>query len=123
MDESLEKVFDRANKASGVVIAKAKSIGGLPFTVFTKLYNSCIIPILGYTAHIWAFKPSSFATKIQNGALRFFFGLGKAAPIAALLGDSGWYPIEMQLQFILLKYWYHLCSLGADRIPRKVFGN
>ena len=30
MDESLEKVFDRANKASGVVIAKAKSIGGLP---------------------------------------------------------------------------------------------
>ena len=27
----------------------------------------------------------------------------------------------MQLQFILLKYWYHLCSLEADRIPRKVF--
>ena len=78
MDESSEQVFDRANKALGVVIAKAKSIGGLPFTVFTKLYNTCIIPILGYTAHIWAFKPSSFATKIQNGALRFFFGLGKA---------------------------------------------
>ena len=58
VDESLEKVFDRANKASGVVIAKAKSIGGLPFTVFTKLYNTCIIPIVGYTAHIYHCKNS-----------------------------------------------------------------
>lgn len=28
--------------------------------------------------------------QIQFNALRFFFGQGKASPIAAHLGDSGW---------------------------------
>ena len=28
--------------------------------------------------------------QIQNNVLRFFFGLGKTAPIAPLIGDSGW---------------------------------
>ena len=60
-------------------------------------------------------------TKIQNSALRFFFGLGKNTPIAALMGDTGWPPIFLHLQYSLLKYWYHIGNLDVDRIPKKIY--
>ena len=120
MNESIHKVFDRANKALGVIIAKSKELGGFPFTVFTKLYEVSTLSVFNYTAHIWSFNRSvpTLPKKIQN---RFFFGLGKAAPIAALLGDSGWPPIEIYLQFKLLKYWFRLGNMSMDRIPKMVY--
>ena len=116
----MHKVFDRANKALGVIIAKSKELGGLPFTVFTKLYEVSILSVFNYTAHIWSFNRSvpTLPKKIQNNSLRFFFGLGKTAPIAALLGDSGWPQIEIYLQFTLLKYWFRLGNMSMDRIPK-----
>ena len=59
--------------------------------------------------------------KIQNNALRFFFGLGTAAPLAALLGDSGWPPIQLHLQFTMLKYWFRVCSMSSERVPKQAF--
>ena len=119
--DSLQKVFNRANQALGLIIAKSKAIGGFPFAVFSKLYDVSVISIFSYIAHLWAFTSSPLAVKVQNNALRFFFGLGKAAPTAALLGDSGWPPIQLQLQFVLLKYWYKVSSMDNERLPKKIF--
>ena len=121
MEESIRKVYDKANRALGVIIAKAKELGGLPFSVFTKLYDVSVLSIFSYIAHIWAFNSSHLPNKIQNNSLRYFFGLGKTAPIAAFLGDSGWSPIDLHLQHIVLKYWHRLGSMPLDRIPKKVF--
>ena len=52
MEESIRKVYDKANRALGVIIAKAKELGGLPFSVFTKLYNVSVLSIFSYIAHI-----------------------------------------------------------------------
>ena len=92
-------------------------------SVFTKLYEVSILSVFNYTAHIWSFNRSvlTLPKKIQNNSLRFFFGLGKAAPIAALLGDSGWPPIEIYLQFTLITWWFHLGNMSMDRIPKVVY--
>ncbi len=42
-----------AQRALGVLVAKHKSQGGLPFRVFTKLYDSLAQPILDYGDAIW----------------------------------------------------------------------
>ena len=88
--------------------------------MFAKLYEVSILSVFNYTAHIWSFNRSvlTLPKKIQNNSLRFFFGLGKAAPIAALLGDS---PIEIYLQFTLIKWWFHLGNMSIDRIPKVVY--
>jgi len=49
--------------------------------------------------------------KSKNNALIYFFGLGAATPLAALLGDSGWPAIQLHLQFTMLKYWFRVCSM------------
>ena len=80
--------------------------------------NASVIAICNYSAHIWAYRKKLQLTKLQNSALRFFFGLGNAAPLAALEGDSGWPPIQLQLQFTLVKYWFRLCSMPTGRLPK-----
>ena len=74
-----------------------------------------------HTLHIfWAHRKRQPLEKIQNNAPRFFFGLGTATPLAALLGDSGWPPIQLHLQFTILKYWFRVCSMPLERVPKQV---
>ena len=120
-DESIQRVYDSANRALGVLIAKAKTAHGFPLSVFSRLFDACVTPICTYSAHIWAHRKKQPLEKIQNNALRFFFGLGTAAPLAALLGDSGWPPIQLHLQFTMLKYWFRVCSMSSERVPKQAF--
>ena len=38
-------VSQSASRASGLIIAKCKSVGGVPFEVFTKLYETIAWPV------------------------------------------------------------------------------
>ena len=64
-------------------MAKAKAVEGLPFT---KLYKPSVLNICNYSSHVWVYRKQVPLTKIQNGTLRFFFGIRTAVPIAALVG-------------------------------------
>lgn len=46
-------VAQSAGRALGLLIAKYKSFGGLPYEVYTKLYNSCVVPVISYASSVW----------------------------------------------------------------------
>jgi len=46
-------VAQSANRALGLLIAKCKIMGGLPYDAFTKLYDSVVWPIINYGAPVW----------------------------------------------------------------------
>ena len=113
--------MDSTNRALSLLIAKTKSNGGFPLAIFSRIFDATVTPIIEFSAHLWAFKERPKINQIQYNALRFFFGLGKASPIAALIGDSGWVPLQMRLEYTVLKYWYRVCNLPLERLPNKVF--
>ncbi len=78
-------VSQSAGRALGLLIAKYKTIGGMPYDVYTKLYDSLIRPIISYGAVVWGAKRFSCINAIQNRAMRFFLGTGKYTPTAAVL--------------------------------------
>ena len=78
--ESTQKVYDHANRALGVLIAKSKAAGGLPMKVFSHLFDTLVLSRIEYTAGIWACRSFPLLNQIQHNALRFFFGLGKTDP-------------------------------------------
>lgn len=41
-----------ANRALGILIAKSKAFGGLPYDSFTKLYNASVVPIITYASSV-----------------------------------------------------------------------
>ena len=46
-------VAQSAGRALGLLIAKFKSLGGMPFDVYSKLYDSLVWPVIAYGAALW----------------------------------------------------------------------
>ena len=45
-DESIQRVYNSANRALGVLITKAKTANGFPLSVFSRLFDACVTHIL-----------------------------------------------------------------------------
>ncbi|KAL5006619.1 hypothetical protein ScPMuIL_015425 [Solemya velum] len=71
-----------ASRALGLVIAKSRTFGDLPYQTFTKLYDSLVWPVIGYGAAIWGTTSHPCIEAVQNRALRFFMGVGRYTPSA-----------------------------------------
>ena len=82
-----------AGRALGIVIAKYKSFGGLPFSSYSKLYESIVWSTIRYGTVVWGTKQFSCINALQSRATRFFLGVGKYSPNAGVLGDTGWEPV------------------------------
>ena len=93
--KSVENTAISANKAASYLIAKARSSGAFVYTVCNHLYNTLVLPIIEYSSFFWGLKSFDHISKIQNNLMRNFLGVGRNAPIAALLGEMGWLPIAV----------------------------
>ncbi|XP_046580945.1 NPC intracellular cholesterol transporter 1-like [Haliotis rubra] len=79
-------VASSAGRALGLPISKFKSMGGMHYTTYRKLFDAMV------GAAIWATSNSTYATTIQNRAMKFYMEVRKSTPNAAVTGDMGWTP-------------------------------
>ena len=49
-------VAQSAGRALGLLIAKSKCMGGMPYDVYDKLYDTLVWPVISYGASIWGTK-------------------------------------------------------------------
>ena len=77
-------------------------MGGMPYDVYTKFYESMVLPVVSYGASIWGIKSFSCINAVHHRAMRFFLGTGKYTPSAAVSGDMGWKPA-------FVKQWKSIC--------------
>lgn len=116
-----DMVSKSAGRALGLIIAKSKLLGGLPFNTFYKLFQSTVVPIIEYGAAVWGYKEFSSVNSVYNRACRYFLGVGKYAPNMAVQGDTGWTPAFIS-QWISISRQLCRYSIMADsRINKKIF--
>ncbi|XP_060597913.1 uncharacterized protein LOC132751716 [Ruditapes philippinarum] len=89
-------VAQSASRALGLLIAKCKSSGGLPYDVFTHLYDSTVWPTISYGSAIWGYRSYSCVNAVQFRAMRFFLGVGRYTPNVAVSGEMGWISPEIR---------------------------
>ena len=110
-----------AGRALGLIIAKSRAYGGIPYNCFTKLYHVLVVLVISYGAAVWGTREFSHVNEIHNRACRFFLGLGKFAPVVAVQGDMGWtLPISHQWAAVT-RQWCRLGKMPAERINKKIF--
>lgn len=114
-------VAKSANRALGLVMAKCKTIGGVSYDVLKKLFDSLVSPIIEYGAAIWGYKSYSYINSIQLRACRFFLGVGRYTPNAAVMSDMGWIPIYHTQWKIISSQWCKLINMEQNRMNRKMF--
>ena len=120
MNVTVNAVAQSASRALGLLIAKCKSIGGLPFDVFTKLYDTVVWPVIGYSAPLWGSKSYSCIDKVHNRAQCFFLGVGKFTPTDGVSGDLGWKPTFVRQWKCIASYWSRLSSMNDDRLNKRI---
>ena len=74
---SVSLLADAAGRALGSLVAKHRSVQGLPYETFTKVYKSTVVPVMDYASGIWGAKKYSKSENVQNRAMRTFLGVGK----------------------------------------------
>jgi hypothetical protein len=116
-----KNVAASAGRALGLVIAKYKSFGSLPFGTYTKLFDSMVWSTINYGSAIWGDRQFSCINAVQQRAARFFLGVGRYTPNSAVSGDIGWTPPLVKQLKTVIGQWYRLKHMQSDRINAKVF--
>ena len=115
------EVAAAAQRSLGLLIAKARCIGGLPFECYTKLYNSLVQPVIDYGVSIWGYSSFSCIEAVQNRAVRFFLGVHCKAPNTATQGDMGWKPTVVRQWSAITRQWCRYSRMENSRLNKHVF--
>ena len=86
----MAKEVAKAARALGLLIAKAKAYGEMPYKVYTYLYDALVTAIISYGAPIRGQTEYTCINAVHNRACCFFLGIGKRMPNIAVQGDMGW---------------------------------
>ncbi|MES9880125.1 MAG: reverse transcriptase family protein [Sedimenticola sp.] len=114
-------VSQSASRALGLLITKCKLLGGMPFGVYSKLYDSLVWPIVAYGAAIWGDRSYACINTVHNRAMRYYLGVGRYTPNAALGGEMGWTPPYVRQWKSVSAYVFRLKSMGNDRVNKRIF--
>ena len=114
-------VAQSASRALGLLISKYKAIGGMPYRVYTKLYDSLVWSIVAYGAAIWGTQTFSCIEAVHNRAMRVYLGTTRNTPTAAMAGDMGWQPVHIRQILAVSNYWIRLSHMSDTRCNKKIF--
>jgi hypothetical protein len=59
-------VAKSAGRALGLVIAKAKHLGGIDYNVFKQLYDSLVLAVISYGAAVWGLQEYASINAVQS---------------------------------------------------------
>ena len=116
-----EVLAGAGGRALGFLLNKYKKLNGLSYNTFTKLYKTCVCPILDYGSEIWGARKYHKIDQIQNRAMRAFLGVHKFAPLVGVQGDMGWTSSLVRRQTHMIRHWNHLLKLDNGRLTKRVF--
>ena len=110
-----------ASKALGKVTSKYFSINGLSHTVYKRMYDSLVVPVMDYAAAVWGTKRYDACAVVQNRAMRTFLGVGKCSPLPGICGDLRWTSAFSRQQATAVRYFMQLTRMPRSRLTRQIF--
>ena len=87
--------------------------------LFLKLFDSLVKPILLYGCDIWgsaAINSNIVTNKFMNKFYRTLLGVPPNTSTAGIHSELGRFPISVNIQETMVKYWFRIISLPRDRL-------
>ena len=120
---SVEYISKSASRALGSLLAKYYQCGGMSYSVFTKLYNSLVLPVLTYGSAIWGINKFSKLNAVQLRATKAFLGLHKTSPNNAATGDLGWPSCYAHQLGEVYRFQIRLSNMDNHRITKVIYNH
>ena len=122
-DACAKTLSDSSSRAFGFVISKFKQFKTLDYDIFTKTFNTCLVPIMDYASGVWGFRNYDSLNVTQNRIMRYFLGVHKFAPTLGVWGDFGWSPAVIRRKVEMVRLWCRLIRMDDVRLTKAIFMN
>ena len=119
-DATINLLSESGSRALGGLIGKIRNLKYCGYNTFTKLFDSCVSPILDYCSGVWGHKKCDKIESVQNRAMKHFLGINRFAPTYAVRGDMGWFSCHYRRNINTIRLWNRLLSLNDERLPKKL---
>ena len=126
LDEFLDYNFtadtqaESAGRALGSLIAKAIKCGGLPYKIYSMLFECCCTSVSDYGAEIWGFQSREGVSKIHLRAARSFLGVPKNTTSVAILAEINWLEPVNRAQIRMVRQYFRVNDMNDNRLTKKI---
>ena len=119
---ALKDMAARARKGVIGILRLLWSFGNQSPRLFFKLFDSQIQPILTYGSEVWGLIADySIIERVHLFAIKRYLNVSIRTPNALVYGETGRYPLFINVYIRQIKYWLTLTRMSEDRIPRKCY--
>ena len=98
------------------------SLGEKSPSIFFKLFDVQIQPILNYGAEVWGLEADlKVVERIHLFALKRFLNVSIRTPNVMVYGETGRYPLFVNIFVKTVKYWLRILKMPDHRFPYKAY--
>ena len=120
MKFSIREIAKSASRALGAIYSKFLCAGGMNISVYTKLVETMVEPVLFFCSGIWGHTNFSEIESVLNKAGRYFLGVTKHCSNVSSRGDLGWNSCEVKQRVETVRLWCRLKNMPEHRIIRRI---
>ena len=121
IDIALAEFAGRAKKKIVIIFKTLYKLGQIDVKTFFQLFDVQVRPMLLYAAEIWGATKYEVIEKTHMFACKKLLGVSARTPNTFIYAELNRYPLFIDSQVRVLKYWQKLLSLDENRIPKQAY--
>ena len=109
-----------AGRALGGVINKVKWNKDLGYQTYTRLIDSCVIPIISYASG-YGVRSHKCCEDVILRACRYYMGVHRLTPIPGIQGDMGWLDCKNRWALETMQLYNRFIKMDCSRLNKRIF--
>lgn len=118
---ALEEMANKARKGVTDIFRTLWRLGDFSATIFLKLFDAQIKPMLLYGSEIWGLNQHKSVENVHTFALKKLLNVSPRTPNDMAYGETGRYPLYICSFTSCIKFWLRLTRMDSSRLPRKAY--
>ena len=102
-----KNLIQQAQKSLFALFRRIRNLN-IPVDLQLKLFDSLVAPILLYSSEVWGYENSKDIEKVHLQFIKKIFGIRMSTPNYMVYGESGRYPLYIQIKLRMLNFWKKL---------------
>lgn len=120
-DIALEEFAGRAKGKVVEIMKTMWSLGSMDVSVFFKLFDALVKPMLLYASEIWGITRFRSVESPHLFACKRFLNVLPRTPNAMAYGELGRFPLFIDSTVSVIRYWLKLQNMFLVRLPRQAY--
>lgn len=111
----------KAKKATNEILFSLKKLSNFDINLFTKLFDSKVLPILSYGCELWGTSDIVNIERVHLYSLKRFLNISIHSSNNKVYSETGRYPLHINYKLRCVKYWLKIKSHSNDRIVKQSY--